>query len=76
MAAEKRGIRPEEVDMRNMEAFLIQKGSYIDASYDEIIKTYGAVDGFFREGLGLDEQEISQLRHELLEPAEELEDQA
>ncbi len=38
MAAEKRGIQPEQVTMSNMRAFLIQHGSYIDASYDEIRK--------------------------------------
>jgi protein-tyrosine phosphatase len=38
MAAEKRGVQPEQVTMSNMRAFLIQHGSYIDASYDEIGK--------------------------------------
>lgn len=67
MAAEKRGIQPEQVDMSNMEAFLIQQASYIDASYDEIVKRYGAVDGFIHKGLGLSEQDINHLRDELLE---------
>ena len=67
MAAEKRGIPPEQVDISNMEAFLIQQGAYIDASYDEMVKAYGSVDTFIRDGLGLSDQEINQLRDELLE---------
>ena len=67
MAAEKRGISPEQVDMTNMEAFLIQNGSYIDASKSEMIDEYGSVASFFRDGLGLSQQEIENLHHELLE---------
>jgi len=67
MAAEKRGIQPGQVDMRNMEAFLIQQGAYIDASCDEMVRQYGTVDVYLRDGLGLDEQEIGQLRDELLD---------
>lgn len=67
MAAEKQGIPPEQVDMSNMEAFLIQQASYIDASYDEMVKTYDSVDTFIRDGLGLEDQEINRLQDELLE---------
>ena len=67
MAAQKQGIPPEQVDMSNMEAFLIQGGSYIDASYDEMVIAYGSVDAFIRDGLGLSDQEINRLRDELLE---------
>jgi protein-tyrosine phosphatase len=67
MAAEKQGIPPEQVDMSNMEAFLIQGGSYIDASYDEMVKAYGSVENFIRDGLGLGDQEVDRLGDELLE---------
>lgn len=67
MAAEKQGIPPEQVDMSNMEAFLVQGASYIDASFDEMVKEYGSVDNFIRDGLGLSDQEINRLRDELLE---------
>ncbi|UCG25202.1 MAG: tyrosine-protein phosphatase, partial [Chloroflexota bacterium] len=67
MAAEKRGIQPVQVDMHDMEAFMIQQGAYIDASYDEIVEEYDTLDRFFGEGLGLDEQEIRQLQDELLD---------
>ena len=67
MAAEKRGIRPEQVDMRDMEAFMIQQGAYIDASYDEIVKDYDTLGRFFSEGLRLDKEALRQLQDELLE---------
>ena len=67
MAAEKKGIPREQVDMSNMEAFLIQHGSYIDASHDEMVAEYGSVEGFIREGLGLSQQEVSKLQDALLD---------
>lgn len=67
MAAEKRGILIEQVDMSNMEAFLIQDGSYIDASRDEMIRENRSVENYIRDGLGFSEQEINHLRDELLE---------
>jgi protein-tyrosine phosphatase len=67
MAAEKRGVLPEQVDMSNMEAFLIQHGSYIDASRDEMIRENGSIESYIRDGLGFSKQEINKLRDELLE---------
>jgi protein-tyrosine phosphatase len=67
MAAAKQGIPPDQVDMSNMEAFLIQDGSYIDASYGEMVEEYGSVEGYVRDGLGLSGHELEWLRDELLE---------
>ena len=67
MAADKRGIEPEQVDMTNMEAFLIQQGSYIDASKEEMIKEYGLVEAYIRNGMCLSDREIQKLCDELLE---------
>ena len=66
MAAEKRGIKPDKVDMTNMEAFLVQSGAYIDASKGEMMDEFGSVDNYIRDGLGLSQQVISQLQDELL----------
>jgi protein-tyrosine phosphatase len=66
-AAAKKDIPPEQVDMNNMEAFLVQHGSYIDASYDEMVAEYGSVGGYIREGLGLSDQDVQRLRDDLLE---------
>jgi len=54
------------VDMTNAEAFYILQGSYIDATYDEIMLRYGTFEDYFRDGLGLSDQEIERLRQELL----------
>jgi protein-tyrosine phosphatase len=67
VAAEKRDITPEEVDMTNMEAFLIQSGIYIEASRDEMIDEYGSVEDFIQDGLGIIDEEVERLRDELLE---------
>jgi protein-tyrosine phosphatase len=66
MAAEKQGIAPEQVDMDNMEAFLIQDGGYIDASQDEILKTFGSMNDYLDNGLGFSQQEVKQLQDRLL----------
>jgi protein-tyrosine phosphatase len=66
-AAETLGVPPEEVDTTNLEAFYILESSYIDAALDEMIKEYGSVEGYIRNGLGLSDDEIQRLRAELLE---------
>ena len=53
--------------MTNMEAFLIQSGSYIGASRDEMIDEFGSVDGYIRMGLGLEDREMHKLHDELLD---------
>jgi protein tyrosine/serine phosphatase len=53
--------------MGNMEAFLIQDGSYIDASYDEIIKVNGSMSEYISEGLGLTESVLIPLQESLLD---------
>ncbi len=68
IAAENRGVAPEQVDMTNAEAFYILQVSYIDATYDEVMRRYGTFENYFREGLGLTDQEIARLREELLSP--------
>lgn len=66
MAADKQGLQPEKVDMSNMQAFLIQQGSYIDASFHEMVKINGSVNAFIRQGLNINDQEITNLRDQLL----------
>ena len=50
-----------------MEAFLVQEGSYIDASKDEMLAEYGSQDGYVSSGLRFTGQELENLRAELLE---------
>jgi len=67
MAAKKRAIPFDQVDMVNMEAFLIQGGSYIDASRLEMIDEYGSVENYISQGLDFKNEELQQLHNELLE---------
>ena len=56
-------------DWTNMEAFLIQDGSYIDASYDEILQEFISMDGYIQDGFGLNQKELSQLHETSLQSA-------
>jgi protein-tyrosine phosphatase len=67
MAADKQGVPLEEVDMTNAEAFFILDGSYIDGSLERAVETYGSIEGYIRNGLGITDEEIERLRDELLE---------
>lgn len=64
--AKNRGIPIDEVDTTNMEAFYVLDGTYIDAALDQAVKDYGSMDAYIREALGLTDEEIEQLREELL----------
>jgi protein-tyrosine phosphatase len=67
LCAETQGISEDEVDTTNMEAFYILRGAYIDAALEQAVADHGSMDAYLREGLGLSEAELSQLRRELLE---------
>lgn len=66
--AAKLGVAEEEVDMTNVEAFYVLQGEYIDASLEEAVKLYGSMDAYICEGLGIDEQELVELRNRCLNP--------
>ena len=68
-AAETLNIKPEQVDVTNMNAFYVLHETYIDASLDEAVKKYGSMDNYIREGLGITSKELAALRAQLLEPA-------
>jgi len=67
MTAENRSVSPEEVDMTNVEAFYILDGSYIDGTLDQAVAEYGSMEAYIRDGVGLTDKELEQLRHQLLE---------
>ena len=58
---------PDNVDMTNITAFYVLQGNYIDATRNEILKTYGSINGYLTKGLGLTKHEIQSLRDRLLE---------
>ena len=67
--AQARGISPDEIDMTNMEAFMIQDASYIDASRDQVEHYYRSFDDYARSGLGCPDDVIDSLRDQLIDPA-------
>lgn len=67
MAAEKKGLSPQEIDMTNVEAFYILDGSYIDGTLEQAVADYGSMEAYIREGLGVTDSEIEALREQLLE---------
>jgi protein-tyrosine phosphatase len=66
MVASDRGLAPEEVDMTNVEAFYRLEGFYIDAALEKAVAEYGSMESFIRDGLGITDEEIEQLRETLL----------
>ena len=67
LAAAGEGMAPEDVDTRNIEAFYLLDGSYVDASLETIRREYGTMDDYLRDGLGLSDDELKALREKLLE---------
>lgn len=67
VTAENLGVAPEEVDMSNVEAFYVLDGSYIDGTLEQAVQDYGSMEAYIREGLGLTDAEIENLRTQLLE---------
>ena len=54
--------------MTNIKGFYILEAEYIDASLDEAVKRYGSIDKYIREGLGVTDKELANLREQMLEP--------
>jgi protein-tyrosine phosphatase len=67
LAAHGQDVADDEIDMTNVEAFMIQDGSYIDATRDEIITKFGSFDRYLEEALDLDASAVGDLRASLLE---------
>jgi len=59
-------VTVEEVDTENMEAFYILKPEYIDAALAEAVEGYGSMETYIRDGLGITDEELAELREELL----------
>jgi protein-tyrosine phosphatase len=65
--AENTGVPPEEVDTTNMDAFYILQGAYIDAALEQAVVDYGSMESYIRDGLGINDEEVEELRSQLLE---------
>ncbi|MBK1790657.1 tyrosine-protein phosphatase [Persicirhabdus sediminis] len=57
----------EDVDSTNMEAFYLLEGAYIDAALEAAVEKYGSMEAYIRDGLGITDAELNELRQQLLE---------
>lgn len=62
LAAKTFSIPPEEVDMTNINAFYILEGNYIDGTRNYINENYGDIHSYLTKGLGLTEDEMTELK--------------
>jgi protein-tyrosine phosphatase len=60
-------ITDHEQNDKNIEAFYILQGAYVDAALDEAVKQYGSMENFIKEGLGISDNEVERLKAALLE---------
>jgi protein-tyrosine phosphatase len=60
-------ITDHEQNDKNIEAFYILQGSYVDAALDEAVKQFGSMENYIREGLGISDEEVAMLKEQLLE---------
>ncbi len=67
LAAKNQGIKVEDVDMTNINAFYVLQPEYIDASLEEIRKQHGSMEAYIRDGLGVEDEVVERLRATLLE---------
>jgi protein-tyrosine phosphatase len=60
-------ITDHEQNDKNIEAFYVLQGSYVDAALDEAVKQYGSMENYIRDGLGISDEVIAMLKDQLLE---------
>ena len=51
----------------NMDAFYILQGAYIDAALEQAVEDYGSIEAYLCDGLGITDDEVANLREQLLE---------
>jgi len=59
-------IKDHEQNDKNIEAFYILQGRYLDAALDEVVINFGSMDNYIRDGLGITDEEVAQLKSKLL----------
>jgi protein-tyrosine phosphatase len=57
---------PDPIEAEVIRSFWIAKESYLDAALDEMRVRYGSVEGYLRDGLGIDDEKLSALKEALL----------
>ena len=56
-----------EENSKNIEAFYVLQGAYLDGTKETVEKLYGSIENYMSEGLGLTDQELARLQDLLLE---------
>jgi protein tyrosine/serine phosphatase len=59
---------PEPPDAATVKAIMTTKPETLQATFDNINKTYGSFDNYLRHGLKLSGSDLASLRDKLLEP--------
>lgn len=67
LASKNENVTDLEANLANIEAFYLLQSQYIDATYDEIIDSFGSFDSYVSEVLGVTSDDIEQLKSMLLE---------
>jgi protein-tyrosine phosphatase len=66
-AAERSGRDPEPVDLTAARRFATVEGSDLDAVRDQMIADAGSIEGYVHDRLGISQEIVQSLRHQLLE---------
>jgi protein-tyrosine phosphatase len=62
-----KGVDANEIGMPHVEALFHVEPGYLDAAYEEMLSRYGSVDAYIRDGLGITDFQLKQVRDRLLE---------
>ena len=67
LIAQQKGLPPDQVDMSRVRSIMYAEPEYIDAAHQEIMGVYGSMDAYLSCGLGATDEELEELRDQLLE---------
>lgn len=67
LIAQQKGLPPDQVDMSRVRSIMYAEPEYIDAAHQEIMGIYGSMDAYLSRGLGATDDELEELRDQLLQ---------
>jgi protein-tyrosine phosphatase len=67
LIAQQKGLPPDQVDMSRVRSIMYAEPEYIDAAHQEIMGIYGSMDAYLSHGLGATDEELEEIRDQLLE---------
>jgi hypothetical protein len=66
-AARALGVSPDEIDMTNMEAFVVQDGAYLDAGRDAVLEHHTSFEEYARTAPNCSGDLLDSLRGQLVD---------